>query len=310
MHLLIPMAAVDEPACRAAWRALRLPHLSQLAARLQAQPVERLADDDPATPEEFIRARAIGWPARAPAPWAALRAHELALEQPDSAAWAFVTPCHWLLGQNQVTLSDPQELALSESESRALLAAMQPYFAQDGITLVYDSAARWLARGEVFGELQSASPARVVGHDIKPWLPGAALLRRLQTEMQMLLYSHPVNEARSARGLTPVNAFWISGCGALSATGPKASAAPSVAHELLAPAWRGDWAAWARAWQAIDAGPGAALWAALRRGDPQIRLTLCGERSAQTWHNAPQGLLQRLAGGLRRPSLDSLLESL
>jgi hypothetical protein len=42
-------------------------------------------------------------------------------------------------------------------------------------------------------------------------------LRRLQNEMQMLLYTHPVNERRIARGLPAVNSFWISGTGRESA---------------------------------------------------------------------------------------------
>ena len=34
----------------------------------------------------------------------------------------------------------------------------------------------------------------------------------------MLLYTHPINDAREARGALPVNSFWLSGCGAPAAT--------------------------------------------------------------------------------------------
>jgi hypothetical protein len=309
MHLLIPMAAGDEPGCHSLLSDSRLPHLAQLVARLKSLPSEHLDGDDPATPEERVCARALGLGEHSPAPWAALRAHELGLADASRQAWAFITPCHWLLGQAQVTLSEPAELALPDDESRTLLAAMQPYFAEDGLTLVYDEAQRWLASGEVFRALRCASPARVIGRDVKAWLPAAASLVRLQTEMQMLLYPHPVNEARSARGLTPVNAFWVSGSGALSHAPPPPEAAPIVVRTLERPARAGDWATWAQAWQALDAHEGAALLAAWQRGEA-VQLTLCGQRSAQTLRAAPRGLWQRASRLWRRPSVVKLLEAL
>ena len=38
-------------------------------------------------------------------------------------------------------------------------------------------------------------------------------MRRLMTELQMLLHEHPVNEARAARGVPTVNAVWLWGGG-------------------------------------------------------------------------------------------------
>jgi hypothetical protein len=309
MHLLIPMAASDEPACGPLLCNLQLPHLAQLVTRLAPLPIQRLDHDEPATPDEPVLARALGLAEHSPTPWAALRAHELGLADASHQAWAFITPCHWLLGQAQVTLSEPAELALPDDESRALLAAMQPYFAEDGLTLVYEQPQRWLASGEVFRALRCASPARVIGRDVKAWLPPAPPLVRLQTEMQMLLYRHPVNEARSAQGRTPVNAFWVSGCGVLSHTPPASQPAPVVVRTLERPARAGDWAAWSQAWQALDAHEGAALLAASQRGE-EVQLTLCGERSAQTLRAAPRGLLQRASRLWRRPSLLKILEAL
>ena len=111
-------------------------------------------------------------------------------------------------------MRDPQALALAEEESRALLAAMQPYFAEDGITLHYEQPLRWLVQGEPLRGQFGSAPDRVIGRDVAPWLPASPLLRRLQNEMQMLLYTHAVNDARSARGALPVNSFWLHGTGA------------------------------------------------------------------------------------------------
>ena len=83
-----------------------------------------------------------------------------------------------------------------------------------------------------------------------------------------------------------------------AAAQPAPGAAPTVHSELRAPALREDWPAWAQAWQALDAGPIAALAAQAARGDA-VQLTLSGERSALTWHNAPRSLRQKISGVFR-----------
>ena len=59
-------------------------------------------------------------------------------------------------------------------------------------------------------------------------------------------------------------------------------------------ALREDWAAWASAWQQLDAGPVAELAAQAARGSA-VQLTLCGESSAFSWHSAPRSLRQRIS---------------
>ena len=98
-------------------------------------------------------------------------------------------------------MQDPSALALEPAESQALLEAMRPYFEADGISLVYDRPGRWLACGEIFRGLPTASLDRVIGQAVDAWMPEAPqarALRRLQAEMQMLLYNHPVNDQRPA----------------------------------------------------------------------------------------------------------------
>jgi hypothetical protein len=308
MHLVIPFAASEDPASHQVWRRLQLPQLQQLLRRLSPLPQAPASATALALPHEQVQAAELGLDPQAPA-WAALRAQQLGLEAATDDAWAFVTPCHWQLGQAQVTLLAPEELALAEDESRALLAAMQPFFEEDGITLLYDSPTRWLARGGVFRGLASAAPERAVGRDVAPWLPAAPLLRRLQNEMQMLLYTHAVNEARAQRRALVVNSFWLSGSGALS--GPVVTPVrPLVlATELQTAAVRGDWPAWGRAWEQLDAGAVADLRAALAQGAP-VQLTLCSERRALAYVPACAGLLNRISNIFSPQGLSNLPDKL
>ena len=54
-----------------------------------------------------------------------------------------------------------------------------------------------------------------------------------------------------------------------------------------------DWAAYAQAWATLDAGDIAQLLERQRAGET-VRLTLCGERSAQTFESRRAGLWNRV----------------
>ena len=303
MHVLIPYAVSDDPAARDVLRALQLPNLQALLQGLSAQPGPELPPDSPVAAHEHVHAGLLRLDPQAPA-WAALRAHELGLDGAGTQAWAFVSPSHWELGQARVSLRAPRALDLREDESRALLAAMQPYFAEDGITLHYEQPLRWLAQGEALRGLATASPERVIGRDVAPWLPASPLLRRLQNEMQMLLYTHAVTEARAQRGALAVNSFWLSGSGALAAP-PAVDTGLQVLDALTPAAVDADWAAWAQAWQALDAQL-APLQRALAAGQA-VTLTLCSELGARHYTPARRGLLARWRARLRPTHLSDIL---
>lgn len=296
MHLLIPFASRRSEDCRQALRGLELPHLAKLLSRLTPAPPDAGDEFSLSAPHERALAYALGLPlADGMIPWAAWQASQTGTA---AGAWGFITPCHWRMGANHVSLHTLGPADLPAQESQALLASMQPYFAADGIELQYEQPTRWLARGAVFADLATASLDRVSGSDVAHWMPrgaGAATLQRLQSEMQMLLYHHPVNDARGARGAAPVNAFWLSGTGALPALPltPALQAPPAVADTLRAAALGDDWATWAQAWSALDATECAALLATLAQGE-SVQLTLCGDCKAQTFNTRPRTLRKRL----------------
>jgi hypothetical protein len=311
MHLLIPLTSALSADCAAQWPGLSLPRLDALLRRLTLDGTD-VGDSQSLTPPHeraLAAAHGLSQPQTAPdglVPWGAWHAAQAGHTVAPDEAWAVITPCHWAVQTNHITMVHPRALNLAAEESRALLAAMQPYFAGSGITLVYDTPMRWLARGPVFAGLATASPYRVVGGRVDDWIPkgpAARELRRLQQEMQMLLYTHPLTDARSARGALAVNSFWVSGTGAW-AVRPGEAGQPRrqeivVPHGLRDAAIRDDWSAWAQAWQAIDADECQALLDSMARGEP-ARLTLCGERSAWTWTSGQPGLRQRLQGLLPR----------
>jgi hypothetical protein len=353
-QLLIPFAASSAEAWLPTMKALPAQSTRNLSQLLKGMKSVRTDVADAHTlspPHERALAQVLGIAGPDTAdgliPWAA---HDAAqhLHAPAGKAWAWITPCHWAMGREHATLTDPVALGLTEAESRTLLAAMQPYFDGDGITIHYVPAlgpSRWLAEGEVFRSLPTASLDRVLGRNVDPWLPKqnkddanatARKMKLLQNEMQMLLYTHALNDERAARRQLPVNSFWLSGTGALAALdlpplplgeGGGEGLQPSNHHHsgqvhrpsALTPAlsqreremekgreqiavprslaqavFADDWEAYGKAWAALDAADIAQLLARQQAGEA-VRLTLCGERGANTFETAPQGFLAKLS---------------
>ncbi|MDR3453591.1 MAG: phosphoglycerate mutase [Rhodoferax sp.] len=320
MHLLIPFAASSSPACQQALESLKLPHLEKLLGRLTLTHTDTADESSLTPPHERVHARALGLVARdGCVPWAARQAAQaglhadLAQQAASNAAWAWITPCHWHVHADYIVMGNPQTQGLEAAPSQTLLAAMRPFFEEDGITLHYAAPTQWLARGEVFRDLATASLDRVAGRDIDAWRPKtaqAAALRRLQNEMQMLLYTHPLNDERAGHGLAPVNSFWVSGTGTLPAGWSEPAPSDLVMPQALREAaLAGDWAAWVNAWQQLDATECAALLHALDAGQ-SVSLSLCGERSALTFNGGRTGLLKKLMSQLGRQPLSSLRDKL
>jgi hypothetical protein len=295
-HLLVPFAGASAPPCHALLPAMRLPHLTALLSELMLAGTDSGHDHTLCMPHERALAQALGLGQLGDGaiPWAAAQGENHATPQ------AWFTPCHFQVRTDQVTLQDPDQLALGDDHSRPLFDALAPFCAEDGITLTYEGPTRWHASGEPLRHLRCASLDRVSGRSVADWTPdnptgdaGVQLLKRLQSEAQMLFYTQPVNDQREAAGRPSVNGFWLHGAGALDA-GFKAAPAPTMPQALRLAALRSDWAAWQQAWEQLDTSHMLPLLQRAKAGE-SITLTLCGERNAQTWHNTrARGALARL----------------
>ena len=312
MHLLIPFASALSDAASQVVHDLALPNLAWLLSRLTPTARDEADPFTPSPPHERALAAAWGWHAEAGnLPFAARAAQADGIEVRD-LAWGLVTPVHWHVGRDHVTL-DPNALALTEVESRAAFDAVRDLFESEGFTLAWGAPLRWYAAHESLVDLPCASLDRVIGRNVERWMrveagarPGAKLVRRLQSELQLLLYPHAINTEREARGALTINSFWLSGCGRFQ---PADGSAVIIDDTLREPLLADDWAAWADAWRALDAGPLRQLRAAVSQGR-QSTLTLCGERSAQRFEALPQSLLQRVTGRWKVSPPHTVLEAL
>ena len=229
--------------------------------------------------------------------------------QPSLGKEAIMTPCHWQVGMNEVTLLNPQELALNEDESRQLLSAIQPYFEEDGLQVVYESPLVWRVKGDLLDGLPLASIDRVVGQNIKPWMPEhqrAKTLQRLQSEMQMLLYQHPVNDERSLKARWSVNSFWLHR--RVDQLYPDAADCV-VALDLRETAQSPNAKLRQLAWEHIDATLCSTMCQALDQNQ-DVSLTLCSETSWRHYRPQPVSWLNKLQRLIQPVSVSRELRAL
>jgi hypothetical protein len=133
--------------------------------------------------------------------------------------WMQLQPMHFVAGLDRLTAV---MLHGSSRVARAELAQLEPtigaHLRTAGLELVTTAHDEWLVRGERTLDVHTASPEAAVSsalHEVMPQGSDAPALRRLMTELQMLLHEHPVSVERLRRGAPEINAVWFHGAGAL-----------------------------------------------------------------------------------------------
>jgi hypothetical protein len=225
LHLLLPFALPAAADASTALHDIQSPALDRLIAR--ATLVERVVGEDfqRTLPHERWVARQFGAlpSGAAAADEAPLAPYMLRADggEPGDATWACVQPVHVRIAHDHLVLIDPASLDLSDDEAHALLAVARPLIEELGVRIEAPQPARWYLSGDGFGTLAGASPLRASGRNIEIWLPHEAhsgersrAWMKLQNEVQMAWFEHPVNEAREARGLPTVNSIWFHAQGA------------------------------------------------------------------------------------------------
>lgn len=296
MHLMIPHATALDEAVRHAFSSLALPHLATLLGRLS--PTATWGSDEyaPHPPHQLALAALHGQAAPSAAAWAAAGG--------DAAlSWALLSPVHLAVGTDGVDVLPPAALQLSESDAARFAAVLRELWPEhEGWQWRLLDATRWaIGHATALDGLAAASIERAAGRPIEPWLPDSRVLRRWQNEAQMLLHGHALNAEREAAGQHAINSVWIGDIG--RADGRPADV--TVDARLTEPLLAGDLAAWAEAWQRLDAGPLAAL-----AKDPAATLTLAGDRFATSFGALPLPLLERLKRRLRTPDVAAVMEAL
>lgn len=210
LHLVLPGLLWPAQAMQDLVYDLKLPALSWLLGK-GARHIQAAADS-----QQWL-ADIVGLPHL---PVAALRSNAHGGEQ--TGRWLCLDPIHLRVERTQLIVQDPNILQLTQEEADALLADLAPLLEEIG-TLQIATPHEWLLHLHAESDIRTTPLADAIGLNGDQLMPKAAnvkVWRRLLNEIQVALHEHPVNLARTARGLPAVNSLWPWGEGALTNTKP------------------------------------------------------------------------------------------
>ncbi|MEZ5660554.1 MAG: hypothetical protein R3E83_19180 [Burkholderiaceae bacterium] len=169
-------------------------------------------DDLRRTPLEHWLTEAFAIPGEAAVSAYAALADSSAAPSSDSLV---LSPVHLRATLDHLVLHTSSELGLTLDEAHALADTANAHFEADGLTLTPLSARLWSLTGaHDLQALDLASSDAARGRNIDHYMPAGPAGRRaraLLNELQMLWFSHPVNDSRAQAGLPTVNSLWFEG---------------------------------------------------------------------------------------------------
>jgi hypothetical protein len=135
--------------------------------------------------------------------------------------WLRADPVHLRVNRDRLILADSSALDLSLADANALTKTLNVYFSIDELAFYPFRPDRWYVRFASAPQLRTVVLAQAIGKSIDALLPAGGDGKRfvsLSNEAQMLLFEHPVNEARESAGLPIINSLWFWGGGYLPAS--------------------------------------------------------------------------------------------
>lgn len=226
LDILLPFGLPPSALAADLMKMLDTPALALLASRAQSedQRHEDLEDFQRALPHETWISRRFGLEdglkKNGSPPVAATLMPAMNVPE-QRGAWFVLQPVHIHIARDHLVLTDPRQLALTDTEARTLFDIAAPLFNEAGKRLLYGNASTWFVHAEDWSELQTSSPDAASGHNIDIWMPkgpGERDWRKVQNEVQMHWFNHEVNVGRESRQLKPVNSVWLWGGPAIAAS--------------------------------------------------------------------------------------------
>lgn len=144
---------------------------------------------------------------------AALAAQADGFQVKANDVWLLVQPAHAYAAQDGLHLAGTEILDISSLEAGEMVQSLNQAFAVDGWQWFAPHPARWYVRLPNMPRVQFTPLQDALSMPLDAAMPAGddgAFWRKCFNEVQILLFSHAVNQAREAAGLTPINTLWFS----------------------------------------------------------------------------------------------------
>jgi len=209
VHLLITDLFLPVDFAAEVCKGLHLPALEKLLAR--GVPLAQGRGKGASSSLEDVLCGMFAVPCEAGAPVAPISA---AFDGLGAGCWLRADPVHLRLQREQVVLLPNVEI--SAADALQLCDSLNAHFAGQAMEFFAPHPQRWYLRLDAVPDIQLMPLSQASGRNIHGNLPTGVEARRwhqLFNEIQMLLFAHPLNEAREERGELPVNSVWFWGAG-------------------------------------------------------------------------------------------------
>ncbi|MBV1776271.1 hypothetical protein KSF73_11170 [Burkholderiaceae bacterium DAT-1] len=147
---------------------------------------------------------------------AELTARQANLPTEDGRVWLKADPIHARVDRDRALVLDVSSAGIDQQEADALVASLNQHFSQDGMEFYAPSPASWFVALNAPPAMSTVPLYRALGQDMQAHLPSGPdglKWHGILNEIQMLLYTHPVNDQRAAMGRPLLNSLWIWGEG-------------------------------------------------------------------------------------------------
>ena len=141
----------------------------------------------------------------------------LAAGAPPAAWYAVATPVHLVAGMTHVTLSGSGLLDIEPAEARSLAVDFNRVFRDAGLRLTVGRHGVLLCLFDRVCDVVTHDPETVIGNDLfgcQPSGTDAGRWRRWMSEIELWLFEHAINRARSGRRAPIITGLWFWGGGA------------------------------------------------------------------------------------------------
>jgi hypothetical protein len=135
--------------------------------------------------------------------------------QSGNGQWFRADPVHLLAGMHSISLMDSRHFTLTANEAALMISALNAHFTGE-VEFFAPDALRWYAHLKQALEVETTPTDQMTGVPIVSGMTtgtDAARLQKLAMEVQMLLHTHPANEARDESNQLPINGVWFWGGG-------------------------------------------------------------------------------------------------
>ncbi|MFZ6861106.1 hypothetical protein ACO0K7_00570 [Undibacterium sp. Ji67W] len=217
---------------------------------------------------------------------------------PQSGFWFSLQPIHIHFARDHLVLMDQRRLQITNEESRQLFDIAKTVCDEFKMELMFGDSLTWFLRCDSWSGLKTATIDAACGHNIDIWMAQgehARAWRKLQNEIQMLWFSHPINQQREENGQLTVNSVWLS-CGAgKPSKGTKAimnhvskgdvtndlsspiETSSIVLDALMGPAMNSDWSYWLEQMHSLEKDYFTPLLQALQKNELQELKLICSD---------------------------------